>query len=94
MLLLPDTLTMSEAPDTLRMLNQGLRDQAGETLVVDASGLKRFDSAALAVLLECHRLAAAWGKAFEVRHLPPKLADLAGLYGVAGLLPNGSTAAA
>lgn len=92
MLLLPDTLTMAEAPDTLRMLQQGLRDQAGDTLVVDASGLKRFDSAALAVLIECHRLAVAWGKRFEVRHLPPKLADLAGLYGVASLLPTAGAA--
>ena len=93
MLLLPDTLTMAEAPDTLRMLSQGLRDQAGDTLVVDASGLRRFDSSALAVLIECHRLAVAWGKGFEVRHLPPKLADLAGLYGVGGLLPAGAAAA-
>ncbi|WP_019560691.1 MULTISPECIES: STAS domain-containing protein [Caldimonas] len=93
MLLLPTTLTVAEASDTLRMLQQGLRDQQGETLVVDAGALKRFDSSALAVLVECHRLARAWGKRFEVRHLPPKLRDLAGLYGVAALLPDGRSPA-
>jgi phospholipid transport system transporter-binding protein len=90
MLLLPATLTVAEARDTLRMLRQGLRAQEGETLVVDAGALKRFDSSALAVLIECHRLARAWGKRFEVRHLPPKLRALAGLYGVAALLPDGA----
>lgn len=88
MLLLPATLTAREARDTLRMLSQGLRAQARtETrVVIDASALVRFDSSALAVLLECHRLARAWGKSFEVNHLPPKLAELAGLYGVAEVI--------
>ncbi|AKJ27662.1 STAS domain-containing protein [Caldimonas brevitalea] len=87
MLLLPATLTAREANDTLRMLQQGLRAQTGDTLLVDASGLQHFDSAALAVLLECQRLASAWGKRFEVRQLPTQLANLAGLYGIDELLP-------
>ncbi|WP_119156795.1 STAS domain-containing protein [Caldimonas tepidiphila] len=87
MLLLPDTLTVREATATLRMLRQSLRAQSGELLLIDASGLKRFDSSALAVLLECERLAVAWGKRFEVRHLPPRLAALAEVYGVAGIIP-------
>lgn len=86
MLLLPATVTNREARDTLRMLSQGLQKEAGSELVIHAAGLQQFDTAALAVLLECRRLAQAWGKQFVVRDAPPKLAALARLYGVDGLL--------
>lgn len=55
-------------------------------LVVDASPLVDFDSAALAVLLQLRRQADAAGRGFELRGAPPKLVQLAQLYGVAGLL--------
>jgi phospholipid transport system transporter-binding protein len=87
MLLLPTRLTFAEANDTLRMLQQGLRNEPGDRLVVDATGLQHFDSSALAVLLECERLALAGGKRFEVHQMPTKLRDLAGLYGIAELMP-------
>lgn len=87
MLLLPDTLTVREATATLRMLRQSLRAQREELLVIDAGGLRHFDSSALAVLLECERLALAWGKRFEVRRMPPRLVALAEVYGVAEILP-------
>jgi len=86
MLLLPATLTNREARDTLRMLSQGLQREPGSELVINASGLQQFDTAALAVLLECRRLAQAWGKQFAVRQAPAKLEALARLYGVDGLL--------
>ena len=86
MLLLPTTLTNREARDTLRMLSQGLQREPGSELVINASSLQQFDTAALAVLLECRRLAQAWGKQFAVRQAPPKLEALARLYGVDGLL--------
>lgn len=91
MLVLPATVTLLEARDAQRMLSQALQQQAKahgqETLVtVDAAGLQHFDSSALAVLLECQRLAAAWGKGFAVRNAPKKLAELARLYGVDELL--------
>jgi len=97
MLILPAIITSREARDTQRMLAQALQQEAkaaGEAEVtVDASGLQRFDSSALAVLLECQRLAKAWGKGFTVRHAPPKLTDLARLYGVDVLLmPQAATA--
>ena len=44
-------------------------------------------SSALAVLLECRREALAAGKDFSVAGLPPRLRQLAGLYGVAELIP-------
>jgi len=87
MLLLPATLTSREARVTLRMLKQALQSEGSEgPVVVDAGSLQTLDSAALAVLLEVDRLAAAWGRRFVVRGVPPKLAALAKLYGVDGLL--------
>ena len=86
MLLLPDTVTLREAQDTLRMLSQALQRDSGDTLTVDASPLRDFDTAVLAVLLECRRLAQAWGKRFAVHGAPAKLTSLAKLYGVDGLL--------
>ncbi|MEP7301513.1 MAG: STAS domain-containing protein [Caldimonas sp.] len=87
MLLLPATLTAREARDTLRMLKQALQSEGGDApVVVDASPLQHFDSAALAVLLEIDRLAEAWGRRFAVRSAPAKLAALAKLYGVDALL--------
>jgi phospholipid transport system transporter-binding protein len=86
MLLLPETLTAREAPDVLRLLKLSLERENGDQLLVDASPLLRFDSSALAVLLECRRLAQAWGKRFELMRPPPALARLARLYGIEDLL--------
>ena len=86
MLLLPATITLRESRDTLQLLTQALQSAPGEGVVIDASPLAQFDTSALAVLLECRRLAGAWGKGFSVRQAPPKLAELAKLYGVDALL--------
>lgn len=86
MLLLPESLTLREARTALRLLRVALESEAEPVLVIDGSQLKRFDSSALAVLLECRRLAQAWGKSFELRALPPKLGELAKLYGIDDLL--------
>jgi len=87
MLLLPTNVTAVEANDTRRLLVQALKAEGGAgAIVVDASNLQRFDSAALAVLLECQRAAQARGKPFELRGAPVKLAALARLYGVDRLL--------
>ncbi|RYF17203.1 MAG: STAS domain-containing protein [Comamonadaceae bacterium] len=87
MLVLPQQLTHAEAPACCRMLAQALRSEAGTQAVADASALDRFDSSALAVLLECRREALALGKTFAVSQLPARLRELATLYGVADLLP-------
>jgi len=50
--------------------------------------LSRFDSSALAVLLACRRQAQGLGRAFYVRDMPPRLRQLAGLYGIAELIPD------
>ena len=93
MLLLPATITAREARDTQRLLAQALKNEPESGVVVDASNLQQFDSSALAVLLECQRLAQAFGKAFSVRNAPPKLAALAKLYGVDVLLLREAAAA-
>jgi phospholipid transport system transporter-binding protein len=87
MLVLPGELTHDQAAACCRMLGQALRASSDSTVVADAGALQRFDSSALAVLLECRREALALGKSFSVAHLPPRLRALAGLYGVAQLLP-------
>ncbi len=87
MLLLPTTLTHADAAEALRMLALALkRETDASDVIVDASGLTHFDSSALAVLLECERLALAWGKGFAVRNAAPKLAQLARLYGLDGVI--------
>lgn len=56
-------------------------------VVVDAGALQEFDSSALAILLACRREAGAAGKTFAVQGLPPRLRELASLYGVEALFP-------
>ena len=86
MLQLPPELTLTQARACLQGLLQDLRAQADAEIVVDASQLSRFDSAALAVLLELRRHSLTLSKRFSIQGVPARLADLAALYGVAGLL--------
>lgn len=88
MLLLPKELTQLQATKCLAELVHGLRSVAGQNVVVNATELIRFDSAALAVLLEFRRQCQALGKQFQVHGLAPRLLDLAALYGIQELLPS------
>lgn len=88
MLVLPAELTHVQAGACRRMLEQALSAEAAAHCVVDASALERFDSSALAVLLAVRREAAALGRSFAVSGASGKLRSLAGLYGVAELLPE------
>ena len=86
---LPARLTLAEARAAAVDLGSRIAAApAGDVLVLDAGALGQFDSSALAVLLECQRMARANGRAFAVQHLPPKLTELARLYGVDGLLQS------
>lgn len=87
MLVLPNELTHSQATACLALLLQGLRTHSQTQVVLDASSLIRFDSAALAVLLEFRRESLAVGKHFSIRGMPVRLHNLAALYGIADLLP-------
>ena len=84
-LVLPPQLTQAEAKACLRGLLLELPAQ-GAVVVVDAGPLLRFDSAALAVLLELRRQSLAISKTFAVAQMPARLADLAALYGIGDLL--------
>jgi phospholipid transport system transporter-binding protein len=86
MLVLPSEITHASARTCARMLTQALASQE-QAVVADASELTKFDSSALAVLLECRREAQIAGKSFSVRALPERLRSLAALYGVAQLVP-------
>lgn len=86
MLVLPSDITHANARTCAHMLGQALRTQE-LAVVADASSLQKFDSSAIAVLLECRREAQIQGKSFSVRGLPERLRSLAALYGVAQLLP-------
>jgi phospholipid transport system transporter-binding protein len=84
---LPPTLTVDAAAAALRALPAD-----GRPGVVDASDLRQFDTSALALLLHAKRLAQAGGHEFRVDAAPPKLTQLARLYGVAELLGLGGAA--
>ena len=90
MLVLPKELSHAQATACLRMLVQGLRSEPGTSVVLEASALSRFDSSALAVLLEFRRECLAVGKRLSIRELPPRLGDLASLYGIGDLLSSDS----
>jgi len=86
MLVLPADLTRAQASACLQMLVQGLRAVDDRDLVVDAGALERFDSSALAVLLELRRECVAQGKRLRIRALPERLHGLATVYGIEEIL--------
>ena len=88
MFLLPETLTLTQAPAAVRSVEEALGQGHVEkgALVIDASALRSFDTSAIAVLLEARRLAQAAGRALNVQGAPAPLVELSGLYGVDGLL--------
>lgn len=86
MLTLPAVVTHAQALETARGLMAQVAAQTSG-VVLDASALTQFDSSALSVMLACRREAMAGGKSFAVQGLPAKLGQLAGLYGVAELIP-------
>ena len=88
MLLLPATLTHARGARHAAHAGAGAAARsAAATVVVDAGGAA---AASIRRRSRCcsnaERLAQAWGKQFAVRQAPAKLAALARLYGVDGLL--------
>ena len=77
---MPAVLTHREAQACLREWTQRLPTQ-GEVLL-EAAGLQRFDSSALAVLLALQRAAREKGCRLQVRGLPPLAGQLARVYGI------------
>ena len=69
------------------VLEESRRVFQAPRIVVDLKGVTEVDSAALSLLLEWRRTAAAAKRAIEYTNLPPNLRTLADLYGVSELLP-------
>jgi phospholipid transport system transporter-binding protein len=87
---LPASLTLRDAQAALDALRDAFSAESGDVWRIDAGSVTQLDTSALAVLLECARIAAAGGKRLEIVGVPPRLADLASLYGVDELLHLGS----
>lgn len=86
LLAFPAELTHEPAAAFARSLEAALAQQSG-AIVADVSALQQFDSSAIALLLECRRLALQAGRGFSVSASPLKLQQLAQLYGVDDLFP-------
>ena len=85
MLNLPPELTHVQARACLEQLTLGIASE-GARVALNAEPLQKFDSSALAVLLQFQRHCLAVGKTVAVQGLPRQLLALATLYGIEGLL--------
>ena len=87
MLALPKELTATQARATAGDLVQAIQAlPSGTPAALDGQALEHFDSSALVVMVECQRAARRSAHPFEVCNIPPRLSQLANLYGVAELL--------
>lgn len=87
MLQLPATLMHHTAKTCLAELQQALQATPETTVKVNLAALQRFDSTALAVLLELSAQAQRVGKKLVLQAMPSRLNDLARVYGIDALLP-------
>ena len=83
---LPASLTLRDAPAVLESLPRAFAADGEAVWRIDAAPVVQLDTSALAVLLECARMAAAGRRKLEIVGVPPRLGDLAQLYGVNELL--------
>lgn len=77
-------LTMDTVP---ALYAQGLQHLDKDGLVLDFAAVESADSSAVSLLLAWMRAAKEKNRAVRVINLPPSMLSLAGLYGVAELLP-------
>lgn len=79
---LPAVVTHADARECRDRLVQSLAATQDRVVLLDVSGLERFDSSALAVIVACRREALALGRSLQVQGLSERLSELASLYGV------------
>ncbi|WP_370681098.1 lipid asymmetry maintenance protein MlaB [Comamonas sp. GB3 AK4-5] len=91
---LPAQLDGDQAAALLPQLRRQIEAQASAPVVLDAAAIQRFDSATLALLLECRRLTQSRQQVLELRNLPAGMLSMAHVYGVDGLLGLPVSAAA
>lgn len=87
---LPAAVTLSQARALEAQLDVALAEADAQGLCLDAAALSEFDTSAIALLLHARRAAAARALPLQLRGAPPKLRELARLYGVLALLPAAS----
>lgn len=90
---LPARATFDEAAELAAALPAAVANGGG-TVTVDAAALREFDTSTIALVLQARRLAQSAGRPFELVGAPPKLVELARLYGVDALLSTSASAAA
>lgn len=73
-------VTLDTVPDILNQISP-LIQSGVDTL--DCSGIQNVDSSALALVFSCRRLARQYNQMLTIIGLPPRLLNLASLYGVA-----------
>jgi phospholipid transport system transporter-binding protein len=84
---LPQMVTVFEAAAVLARLEAALAAApAGGAFVIDAEPLQRFDTSVVALLLQAQRLVRAQGLQLDLQGVPPRLSELARLYGVGELV--------
>ena len=83
---LPASLTLRDAQAVLESLRQSFAAESGDVWRIDAAPVAQLDTSALAVLLECARMAAAARRKLQIVNAPARMSDLAHLYGVDVLL--------
>jgi len=93
MLKLPASVRMAQAPAlwvalqaSLRAEAAQVRSAAGAVVRISAAELQQFDSSVLSLLLSAARLCSDEGVRLSLQQVPPKLQELARVYGVAELL--------
>jgi phospholipid transport system transporter-binding protein len=84
---LPAVASLEQAPALLHEVDAALAAAGTQALRIDASALAEFDTSAVALLLHAQREARTRGATLHVVGAPPKLRELARLYGVDELLP-------
>jgi len=83
---LPASVTLKDAQAILEALRQSFAADTGDVWRIDAAPVTQLDTSALAVLLECSRMATSARRKLEIVNPPARMSDLAHLYGVDGLL--------
>ena len=79
---LPATVDLDHAGQSLSDLEQQLAAAGAGELCVDARAMQAFDSSLLALMLEARRRMQVAGGRLVITGAPPKLIELAKLYGV------------
>jgi phospholipid transport system transporter-binding protein len=82
----PARLTQDDAVRVLAQWRAEVSAASSASVEVDASALQRFDSSAIAVLLELRRHLLLEGRGMELTAASQRLSELVSIYGVAEFL--------